>query len=37
MLQEILWLDSEDTIIIRGTGMQMGFMDLIYHGNKTVT
>ena len=23
MLQEILWLDSGDTIIIRGTGMQI--------------
>ena len=25
MLQEILWLDSGDTIIIRGTGMQIQY------------
>ena len=25
MLREILWLDSGDTIIIRGTGMQIHY------------
>ena len=36
MLQEILWLDSGDTIIIRGTGTQIQYncvtrVDLLHH------